>query len=258
MNSQAVRYGFCNVNGLSEGKADAVKRFFKGLDMMFLVETWLELDNGRCPLTNVFMDERVKVTYGEGYAGGRRGREGLIVLCKQSLRPNVNVVFRHPSKRWVVFKVLDMFIAVGYFAPSVDNACILEMFEYIRDHDDIDSDRLVVVGDFNARMTIVGDDRTNTRGTWFNRVVFDEFHMEHVHPVLGKWTTFTESGHGITDLVLRSASQQCVVRDLTVHSDWDMGGSDHRPLTFCVDAHMEAVLPAFLRWNIGRLRDERY
>jgi hypothetical protein len=34
-----------------------------------------------------------------------------------------------------------------------------------------------------------------------------------------------------------------------------MNGSDHRPLSFCVDFFREYELPTFSRWNIGRLQN---
>jgi endonuclease/exonuclease/phosphatase family metal-dependent hydrolase len=178
-----------------------------------------------------------------------------MVLCKPELRPNVRVVKIDKMKRWIVLQVLDIFVAVGYFATGAENSAVADMFSYVHENEQIDLDRLVVVGDFNARMKGAGDHSDNARGSWFKCAVLEEFQFEVVRPVSGRWTSVTPMGKGVTDLVLRFGSQQCDVRDLRVHEDCDMNGSDHRPLSFCVDFSREYELPKFSRWNIGCLKN---
>ena len=69
-------------------------------------------------------------------------------------------------------------------------------FELVEDAQD-----LIIVGDLNARMgAFTGDSATNPRGNWFLDKL-QEYNLNRVDPIEGKWTTFSAMGRGITDLV---------------------------------------------------------
>lgn len=183
----------------------------------------------------------------------------MILLARQNVRPLIRVLFIHPSKHWALFQMGDYFIAAGYFSPSVDKSAIVDMVETVLDQDTVALERLIFVGDFNARMSsVTGDSHDNTRGCWFKRAILDEFNLEYVRPVSGLWTTITPTGKGVTDLVLRYRSDNAFVHNLTVHESCDMNGSDHRPLTWCLDMLQTFPNRQVERWNIARLGQPEY
>lgn len=104
------------------------------------------------------------------------------------------------------------------------------------------------MGEFNARMAaITGDHVTNQRGTAFSALLDDSL-FKFCQPTLGKFTTVTNGGRGITDLVLTS---DAIIKNLVIHELESLGGSDHRPLIF---QHGNFCLPEreFQRWNVRK------
>lgn len=96
----------------------------------------------------------------------------------------------------------------------------------------LDLERLLFVGDFNARMKdITGDHSNNVRGPWFIKNIMGQITLVVNDTAEGKWTTLTGTGKGITDLVLKHRDSTCVIEDLCVHGECDIDGSDHRPMT---------------------------
>lgn len=255
----SLRFGFVNINGLTS-KVKAVSDFFKAenLDILFMVETWL-LPNAGVPLKGVFLNMHLSEKDVEKHKGGRIGREGILVLVRPEVQSLVKVVHVSETKRWVLLKVEEYFVVCCYFNPSVDNDEILEMFNYIYDHGEVDLEYTMFVGDFNARMRVLtGDSYQNARGTWFAKHVLDAFQLNCVKPVKGKWTTITSKGRGITDHLLSCPDSLCLVEDLCVHDDVEMDGSDHRPMTWSVHMHSEYEMPTIVRWNLNRLKQPHY
>lgn len=254
-----LRFGFVNINGLTS-KVKGVSDFFKAenLDILFMVETWL-LPNAGVPLKGVLLNMHLSEKDMEKHKGGRLGREGILVLARPEVQSLVKVVHESETKRWVLLKVEEYHVVCCYFNPSVDNEEILEMFKYILDHEEVDLEYTMFVGDFNARMmALTGDTHQNARGTWFEKHVLDAFQLNCVKPVKGKWTTITNTGRGITDHLLCCPDSMCLVEDLCVHDDVDMDGSDHRPMTWSVHKHREYELPTIVRWNLNRLKQPKY
>ena len=256
-----IRLGFCNVNGLVN-KTHGVTEFFKRkkLSVMFLVETWLK-PGQRVPIPDRLQFHNVCLSADEMAlcVGGRSGREGIMILARPEARSFIKVLHSSGSKRWVLCKVDEYFVVCGYFAPSTDNSEIMDMLTYVCERDDVDLDRTMFIGDFNARLGgMTSDKTTNTRGTWFKEKVLKDFGLSICKPVEGKWTTVTASGTGVTDLLLCSLDSTCNVSDLRVHEKYDVGGSDHRPLSWSVHRHRTYELPTIERWNLSRMKQPYY
>ena len=258
-----IRFGFCNMNGLVN-KANAVSHFFKSekLDIFFMVETWLTTgDNVRLRHGTIFMNMCQTVEEKDQQIRVGRSGEGIMILARSEVRPLIKVIKRCETKRWVLLKVEEYFIVCAYFSPTVNVSEITDMLDYVCTHEDVDLERLLFVGDFNARMGVqlTGDSRTNGRYTFFRDNVLKGYHLRLVRPAVGKWTNVSASGKGITDLLLRYASDSSyVVSDLTVHETNSLDGSDHRPMSWSVPIHREYIMPTIERWNIGRLRIPLY
>ena len=263
MATNRFKIGFSNVNGITN-KVAGVAEFFRNeqLDILILVETWLRPGTARAPLLGVVLDERVVVNEAEGYRTGRRAREGLLVVANDSLRRDISIVHVSTLKRWVILKVRDLHIVACYFPPSASNSEISEMVDHVLGHPNIHIDRLVFVGDFNARMGVFTGDRfQNDRGRWFRPNVLEAAGLKVVKPVRGCLTsrarTRTRSGGGVTDLVLCSETSFCDITDLVVHPH-PIEDSDHMPLSWAISSHSRPALPVIRRWNIARLRQDSY
>lgn len=256
---ERLRVGFVNINGITS-KVKGVSDFFKAerLDILFLVETWL-LPNAGVPLKGVFLNMHLSEKDMQQHNGGRLGREGIIVLARPEVHSLIKVLHESETKRWVLLKVEEYYVVCCYFSPSTDKDEILEMFKYIYEHDEVDIEYTMFVGDYNARMmALTGDSYQNARGTWFEKHVLESFQLQCVKPVKGKWTTITSTGRGITDHLLCCQDSMCLVEDLCVHDDVDMDGSDHRPMTWSVHMHKEYEMPTIVRWNLNRLKQPHY
>lgn len=250
-----VRIGFANVQGVAN-RCQGVTQFMstRKLDIFFLVETWLIEEQSFSNLRGVFTEMRLSKS--ELSVNAKRGKEGIIVLANEGVKSLISIVKKSVSKRWIVLKVADFYIACCYFPPltAATNEEMFEFFSYIQEHKDIDYDRLVIVGDINARLgDMTGDDSINTRGTWLKKTILNHFALKIMPPIRGKWTTFSTSGRGVTDLVLCSEESVVQCNELSVYESIDLNGSDHRPLVWTVPLMKTFTLPTITRYNRGKL-----
>lgn len=252
-----IKFGFCNMRSLTP-RMGAVSRFVrnKKLDIFCLVETWLKPGEGFISVNGTY----AVVDMRQEKIGKSGAREGILILAKHSMRPAIKVIKKSESSRWCLIKVEEYYVVCCYFSPSTADTEISEMFQFIFENNEVmDLERLLFVGDFNARMKdITGDHSNNIRGPWFIKNILEQYNLVVNETTEGKWTTMTGNGRGITDLVLKHRDSTCVIEDLRVHEECDMDGSDHRPLTWSLVVHKEYPLPAIERWNISRLRQPCY
>lgn len=246
---------FFNANGLA-GKADGVLRFVKeqAVDCCFIVETWLkETDStGRLkPFVNLTRNSEEILE-----RGGRRGRGGILGFCSPEWDNDIRVISSAPEKHYTFVVISDIIVGICYLPPTLRNSVIDEFIDEAAELSNDFGIETVLVGDFNARCgQESGDTALNTRGIGLLKKLRD-LPCQLVQPVSGKWTTFATSGRGagITDHVIASESIDIV--ELTVHENENLGGSDHRPLTFSFGPEIPKIEKDFNRWNIRKLAKE--
>ncbi|KAJ3338415.1 hypothetical protein HDU83_008171, partial [Entophlyctis luteolus] len=142
----------------------------------------------------------------------------------------------------------DIVIVVAYIPPSAPDGIVDDVIQQASTLSNGFELRCIIVGDLNARIgDATGDTATNTRGTVLLQALATT-PLRVQKPTTGKWTSFSNGGHGIPDIVLANFP----VSNFVVHESESLGGSDHRPLTF--DVPTEPLPPkTFERWNIRRL-----
>ena len=243
-----MRVGFLNCHGLS-GKADPIKLLAQenSVDIMILTETWLKSNDSTLiwsPWSNL-VDHNMEII-----TGGKRGKNGLLVFGNPKYRAHYREIYVDPHKQFLVCQFANTIIAAAYIPPSAEHTDLTRFldktFELTEDAQD-----LIIVGDLNARMgAFTGDSATNPRGNWFLDKL-QEYNLNRVDPIEGKWTTFSATGRGITDLVFTNHMEL----ELRILENQNCGGSDHRPLVIDVpDSNM--IEKSFIRWNIRKLADE--
>ncbi|KAJ3216911.1 hypothetical protein HDU81_001007, partial [Chytriomyces hyalinus] len=121
---------------------------------------------------------------------------------------------------------------------------------------------IIIVGDFNARHTRVGDrvlvpnnPLNGNRRTWIEKWL-DDGDWHRLAPTVGKWTTNTNGGKGITDLVFVNDEALPRVSNFCVHDDSVQVASDHHLLTFEIAGIAGFIKPAFDRINIRALGEK--
>jgi hypothetical protein len=245
-----LKIGFANIHGLP-GKADAVLQAFHAhnIDICLLVETWLSHEEAS-PLTKTFLNittVRLNVT-----RGGRRATKGILGFCRPGLERTLRIVETCPHDNYAIIDTGEALLCVGYFAPSAPHENIQQFLD--RALDLANEKPCYIVGDFNARMpAVTGDHSSNPRGQYLEELIQEmmpELTVEE--PTEGKYTTFSYSGEGmgITDLLI--TLNVTATTGLTVHEDEDLGGSDHRLLTFSVDQYTPPER-SFSRWDVRNL-----
>ena len=254
-----INIGFVNINGINN-KRDGVCKFMseKKLDIFFLVETWLLKEDTYFNMYGTFTDMRL--CREDLSKNSKRGKEGILVLVNEKVKSVISIVHTSVCKRWLVLKVADYYIACCYFPPSADNEDISEFFNFVLDHHEINFDKLLIVGDFNARLgKLTGDGvKFLGRGKWFYENVLNHFGVRPIPPSTGKWTTITATGKSVTDLLLCSEDSNVLCNDLSVYESCDLYGSDHRPLVWSVSLLKSYKLPTFTRYNRSRLEKAEY
>lgn len=256
MNS--VRFGFANVRGL-RSRVEGVSKFMVGnkIDIFFLVETWLVEGESFSYLNGCYTEMRLS----KDTVKGNRGSEGVTVLASERVKSFISIVKKSDTKRWLVIKVADYYIACAYFPPkSAGKEEIVEFFSFLHECKEIVWENLLVVGDFNARMgSITGDSKSNERGPFFRDDILRDFALRLVSPIRGKWTTIVSNGKGITDLLLCGVESDVMRHnDLRVHEECNLYGSDHRPLSWSVPLLREYRIPRFTRYNRSKLEKAEY
>jgi hypothetical protein len=240
-----TKLAFININGL-RNKVDRIREYItkEGIDIMCLVETWLEKKDNLA-LRPVQIDIRQ-----DKKEGMTRGNGGIVVVAKRDIP--IREVERDRQGNWVLFEAGHLTIAVAYFAPSEDKTHIADFFTFLEHWYTQHSDReLVIMGDFNARCKeLTGDGATTSRGRWLHSLLGDTF-LCNRRPDMGKWTSYNPRGKGITDLALVPRAHD-PIQQMTVHEKVSLG-SDHRMLTLEIltatieGAHRQE------RWNLSRL-----
>lgn len=256
-----IRFGFCNANGV-RNRVNGMINFINDwdIDVMMIVETWLR-PGQHLPLSglNVVTDLRIDRTdLGEN---APRGREGILIVARPEIATIIKVITIGDSKRWIVLKIDDIYIVCCYFSPLVSNTEIEMMIDSVLGIDSpVHTDRLLFVGDFNARMSeYTGDHTNNTRGSWFAKNILKNYAINVITPSKGKWTTFSANGKGITDIIMTpNAFMDCNIKEYIIHEGIDMHGSDHRPLSWSVTMSKKFDKPIIERWNINRLQHTQY
>ncbi len=249
-----IRFLLFNANGLS-GKADAIAQFCTAnkVDFAFLVETWLK--PGDAPL---FGNVIVNMTNNTDtiIQGGRRATGGILGFSPSGKGEHARLLHTSPDGYAVFLDIASRLVVVGYYPPSAADDSLDALFEQIEELSNHFEKEVILLGDFNARMgEAVGDGATNPRGHRLRDCLTDSplFRNE---PTLGKFTTWTHTGHGITDHVISTLALQPRIRQLTVHEHASLGGSDHRPLTFSLEGVRLQRSAAFSRWHIRKFLEE--
>lgn len=249
-----MRIALFNAQGLS-GKDGEILEFSHSqhIDVFCIVETWLsplKTTVIRNPCVNLTQETTRLIT------GGRRSPGGILVFTAPNYQGHARVAFTDPTNHFVILKISDLFLAVGYFPPSLQDAAVIAAIETVLEFaGGIDC---IFMGDFNARMGAFSGDRImTTRGRQlFNFLA--ESPITFWKPEVGRFTSYGNGGAGVTDLVLTSGIRPL---ELTIHEGNSLGGSDHRPLTFSVNTRAPPPR-AFERWNVRKLADpevqERY
>lgn len=245
------KIAFININGIAS-KVDKIKQYMNSnknnVDILCIVETWLREDDKvafRPIVADVRCDRMV----------GSRGSEGIMILAKDSISREIQVRKIDDSKRWIRLEIAStLTLIVAYHPPSMTEEEVKRFWEEM---DVIMSDRekeVILVGDFNARMSkVTGDSTTNSRGRWLEGALA-KGNINRVAPSLGKWTTIRPNGKGITDLVLTSRYHTDVVKDFIV-TDNNMGTSDHRVLEITLNGTLVIdEEDTYQRWDVIKLK----
>ena len=242
-----IKCGFININGV-KNKVDKVKSVMsrENLDILICVETWLEVgDNaGVRPL---LVDIR------KGRRDGMfRGNGGICILVKKGIK--VRVIHEDVNKNWVMLGVGNNKIIAAYFSPSEDERKVRELLGMV-DNMISNNERIMIVGDLNGRVKeLTGDSTLCARGRWMKEFIINSG-MGIRRSDAGKWTSITNNGRGITDIVLTPRDIALVDR-LVVREDESVGGSDHRLLLMDINiaGNIERIIEN--RWNISKLNTE--
>ena len=247
-----LRCAYLNVNGI-QAKGDAISKLFdeKNIDILILAETWLRVGI-TAPVRGAVVDVRVEDEEIER-TGGRRGREGMMILIKPEIQPLVEIIFVSETKRWAVLKVGDWTLVPGYFPPACPKEEIEDMLEHVIQERACDPDKLLVCGELNARTTTFGDTINNPRGRWLLRTI-GELGLVALKPTEGRWTTVNNRGRGCPDILLGGPNVHNAVESYRVLEEETVGGSDHRPLIW--DIVLDETVRrerSYQRWNVRKL-----
>ncbi|KAJ3235532.1 hypothetical protein HDU77_000247, partial [Chytriomyces hyalinus] len=232
----------------------------KTLDYFIIADTGLR-KSATNPMKNVIAETRRETLTGDPARGQTKARNRLMMI---NANGGLTLIFELSNEdgRWMVVRLGDTLVVSAYLAPS-EGADTLTAFDSMMtrlQQQNIGSP-IVLVGDFNARHSRVGDHSTvlNTvengnRRSWIEKWL-DDGDWLRVNPVQGKWTTWgSTGGKGITDLVFVNGPGIARVSNLTVLDNETAIGSDHHLLTFKVTGLAGFRKPPFKRINIRGLQ----
>ena len=254
----STKFGFININKNLIGYAEDVEEVMEELDIeyMGLAETGLSRE-ATCPLRGIIADSRgVKDLIMGGVAQGSRPTDGVLLVTRSNRLQANQEEETHGNGRWTVARIGDIIIIITYLAPRLTEADLLA-FDRMRADVCLKhaNDPVIVVGDFNARRgrrtgdtAIVEPTRRRWMETWM-----DDPYWTWVPPTSGKWTTWTESGQGITDYLFANRIAMERIRNFVIHDDRLVGLSDHGLLTFEVSDLRRFEKPAFSRIDVRKL-----
>ena len=243
------KVGFVNINGIRT-KVDKIKEVMReqDLDVLVLVETWLKVgDNAALRPTVVDIRKDVR-------PGMTRGNGGIVVVAKPGIKVRVEEIDK--EKNWVGLRVGESKVVCAYYPPGENEDKVKQFFVQMEGMCDKEGDKgCVVVGDFNGRVKEMSGDRILCpRGRWMKTFI-ESSSLCVRKPEEGKWTSYTQNGRGITDLVIVPRAVDPVDKFVVMESQ-SVGGSDHRLLTLQLDEDVEAIKEASTRWNLSKLAQE--
>jgi exonuclease III len=228
-----------------KGKESAVNDFigYHQLDFMTLVETWH--DGDRAPsIGNVFASI--------SYKANERHHRGIVFILNPSLKGRASVRYRNSNQQILIVDIDDISIVATYWEPGLTESAAHHKMDIIRQH--TGQRPFIICGDLNAKIDHRSFDNTwNTAG----RIVWawaEETELEIIQPTKGRYTFFQyRNGQLIRSALDYVISAQVPVTRMTVHEDDSIGGSDHRPITFCIPQKPKGR--KFFRWNVRKLND---
>ncbi|KAJ3376570.1 hypothetical protein HDU84_009725, partial [Entophlyctis sp. JEL0112] len=96
----------------------------------------------------------------------------------------------------------DIVIAVAYIPPSAPDRIVDNVIQQASTLSNGFELRCLIAGDLNARIgDATGDTATNTQGTVLLQALAKTL-LQVQKPTTGKWTSFSNGGHSIPDIVL--------------------------------------------------------
>ena len=236
------KVSFFNAQGLN-GKDKEIQNFLdeQENDICFIVETWLSPEASailRAPFLNITKPRIINV----------RPQGGILGYCRNSsIEHHIRVISQ--TEDYAFMMIADQLFGVGYFPPSANFKILENFFETAQLLCEAEDVSCILIGDFNARMGgFSRDSSTNTRGRQLMELV-QKYPFILQKPVVGKYTTRTHNGQGITDLVF---TNEVDIQDYTVHENKSLGGSDHRPITFTIP-NLVLTEKFFKRWHVRKL-----
>lgn len=242
---------FFNANGLP-GKGHEISDFASknAIDVTFVAETWLK-QSSSCPIRNTFLDMRVT----NDTHMGREGREGIIGFPSREYKDQCKVIDQDIENQWACVSIGRATVAVCYFTPTTPEKKVLDFLDHAKKWTCEGAQPVLIIGDFNARMKMTGDNNTNPRGKALEKYLEESDTWLLAEPVQGKFTTRTSNGQGICDLILMTHQFQTELCNYTVHENYSLGGSDHRPITVEIPFAFAPDMAKFTRWNFTALKD---
>jgi hypothetical protein len=143
-------------------------------------------------------------------------------MMKSSKRPGASMF-----SCFSILQIEDIILIAAYISPSQPDNIIDNLLSKAEHYSMRFTKRCVIIGDLNARMhKDTGDSIDNVRGKKLCQALLNSV-LSLQLPQQGKWTTWSGTGCGITDIVLANFE----ITSLIVHEGESLGGSDHRPLS---------------------------
>ena len=233
-------------------KVDNIKSFIRKerIDILVIVETWLQPGD-----TVAIRPVAVDIRNNRRDVNVCRGSGGIMVITNNNYKNRVKIKEISDNNNWVRLEIDEITVVCTYLTPTVVQDEVDDFWNRMEILAQRDED-LIILGDFNSRMgQVTGDHYKNSRG---RRLIefLPQSSMEIRLPEIGKWTTYSYKGRGITDLVITKRNGGERISSLRVVEDATLGGSDHRPLIMTVNNNKEVDINVNNRWNLNKLRKD--
>ena len=233
-----------NVQGLRH-KTEAIQGIVNddGIDVLCIQEHWLPPDV-QIPFLNTI---GITYDYQRGILpsnSGRRARGGIAVLVSSKIANNTTLV--DANQHYIHVKIDDIDLFNVYFPPSASDNDLIEFLDHI---DSLVESKVVVVGDFNARLgPFANDTATNPRGRAMLKHMAEASYFLQT-PSRGRFTSVQGKGRGIPDHLNMDVNSYIIRIANTPMM------SDHMPLQFKI--HDPVVnTTCYTRWNIRKFETE--